>query len=86
MLATVGFLFQQVHHPLLPDEANPLKAVAALGLGPQLQILLAIGCIELATWDGTFSGKRRCRHSLCSSLCMRLHIRMAVLATSDSIL
>lgn len=58
MLATVGFVFQQFHHPLLPDISDPLKAVPALGLGPQLQVLLGIGAIELATWDGTFSGKR----------------------------
>jgi hypothetical protein len=58
MLAVVGYLFQKVHHPLLPDVENPLAAVSALGLGPQLQVLIGIGFIELATWDGTFSGSR----------------------------
>jgi hypothetical protein len=58
MLATVGFVVQQIHHPLLPEDANPLHAVGALGLGPQLQILIALEIVELTTWDGTFNGKR----------------------------
>lgn len=58
MLGAFGFVFQQFHHPLLPEISDPLKAVPALGLGPQLQVLFAIGAIELATWDGTFSGSR----------------------------
>jgi len=58
MLATVGWILQQVvPHGGYIEEANPLKAVTALGYGPNLQILFAIGCIELATWDKTFSGK-----------------------------
>jgi hypothetical protein len=55
MLATVGFVFQQYVH-ILTSEADPFKAVAALGLGPNLQILSFIGTIELATWDKTFKG------------------------------
>lgn len=31
-----------------------VEAVATLGLGPNLQVLFAIGCIELATWEKTF--------------------------------
>jgi hypothetical protein len=54
MLATVGFLFQQYVHILSP-EANPLKAISALGYGPNLQILSFIGVIELATWKQTFA-------------------------------
>lgn len=55
MMACLGFVFQQYVHVLTP-ESNPLKAVTALGLGPNLQILSFIGVIELATWDKTFSG------------------------------
>ena len=54
MLATVGFVFQQYVH-IVSSEADPLKAVSALGYGPNLQILFAIGCIELSTWDVTFT-------------------------------
>lgn len=54
MLATVGFVFQQYVH-IVSSEADPLKAVTALGYGPNLQILFAIGCIELSTWDATFT-------------------------------
>lgn len=53
-LACVGFVVQQYFHIVSP-EADPLKAVTALGYGPNLQILFAIGCIELATWDQTFT-------------------------------
>ena len=56
MLATVGLAFQQFGHFRSP-EANPLKAHVALGYGPNLQVLFAIGCIELATWKQTFEGK-----------------------------
>ena len=54
MLAVVGFLVQQQIHILTP-EADPIKAVSALGLGPNLQILSFIGTIELATWKKTYS-------------------------------
>ena len=54
MLATVGFVFQQYVH-IVSSESDPLKAVSALGYGPNLQILFAIGCIELSTWDVTFT-------------------------------
>eukprot|EP01041_Mallomonas_annulata_P011322 gene11322-23692_t len=37
-------------------ESNPLKAIAAVGMGPNLQILLGIGILELIAWDTTFSG------------------------------
>ena len=53
MLATVGFVFQQYVH-IVSSEADPLKAVSALGYGPNLQILSFIGVIELATWNKTF--------------------------------
>jgi hypothetical protein len=53
MLATVGFIFQQYVHIVSP-EADPIKAIAAVGFGPNLQILSAIGVVELATWDKTF--------------------------------
>ena len=53
MLATVGFVFQQYVH-ILSSEADPLKAITALGYGPNLQILSFIGVIELATWNKTF--------------------------------
>eukprot|EP00599_Poterioochromonas_sp_BG-1_P000857 CAMPEP_0173147530 /NCGR_PEP_ID=MMETSP1105-20130129/9188_1 /TAXON_ID=2985 /ORGANISM="Ochromonas sp., Strain BG-1" /LENGTH=186 /DNA_ID=CAMNT_0014062029 /DNA_START=114 /DNA_END=674 /DNA_ORIENTATION=- len=55
MLAVVGFLVQQNIH-ILNGEADPIKAVSALGLGPNLQILSFIGVIELATWQKTFFG------------------------------
>jgi len=55
MLATVGFVFQQYVHFASP-ESNPFKAITSLGYGPNLQVLFLIGCIELATWDKTFSG------------------------------
>lgn len=55
MLAVVGFIFQQYVHILTP-EANPFKAIGALGYGPNLQILSFIGVIELATWSKTFFG------------------------------
>ena len=45
-LATVGFIFQQYVH-VLNAEADPFKAVAALGLGPNLQILSFIGKYDL---------------------------------------
>eukprot|EP00596_Hydrurales_sp_CCMP1899_P009550 CAMPEP_0119042108 /NCGR_PEP_ID=MMETSP1177-20130426/14359_1 /TAXON_ID=2985 /ORGANISM="Ochromonas sp, Strain CCMP1899" /LENGTH=167 /DNA_ID=CAMNT_0007008653 /DNA_START=169 /DNA_END=672 /DNA_ORIENTATION=- len=54
MLATVGWVFQQYVH-FVSAETDPLKVVTALGYGPNLQILLAIGCVELATWDDTFT-------------------------------
>jgi hypothetical protein len=54
MLATVGFLFTQYIQIVTP-EADPLKAVAALGLSPNLQILGAIGTIELSTWEKQFN-------------------------------
>lgn len=54
MLATVGFVFQQYVH-IVSSESDPLKAVSALGYGPNLQVLFAIGCIELSTWDVTFT-------------------------------
>jgi len=53
MLAVVGFLVQQNVHFLSP-EADPIKAISALGLGVNLQILSFIGTIELATWNKTF--------------------------------
>lgn len=56
MLATVGYVVQQSFH-FASSEANPLKAVQALGFGPNLQVLFAIGCVELATWKATFDGK-----------------------------
>ena len=51
----MGFIFQQYVHILSP-EADPFKAVSALGYGPNLQILSFIGAIELATWQSTFFG------------------------------
>ena len=54
MLAAFGFIFQQYVHILTP-EADPIKAVSALGFGPNLQILSFIGTIELATWKKTYS-------------------------------
>ena len=53
MLATVGFVLQQYIH-IVSSEADPFKAIAALGYGPNLQILSFIGVIELATWNKTF--------------------------------
>ena len=55
MLAVVGFLVQQQLH-FLSSEADPIKAIASLGFGPNLQILSFIGVIELATWHKTFFG------------------------------
>mmetsp|Transcript_19321 Transcript_19321/g.19445 ORF Transcript_19321/g.19445 Transcript_19321/m.19445 type:complete len:200 (-) Transcript_19321:229-828(-) len=58
MLAVVGFILQQYIH--LPGEAytesNPIKAIATVGFVPNIQILLGIGCLELISWDKTFSG------------------------------
>jgi hypothetical protein len=56
MLAVVGFIIQQKFH-FLTSEADPFKAIAAVGYGPNLQILSFIGVIELATWDKTFKGE-----------------------------
>ena len=55
MLATVGFLAQQIIH-FRVDQPNPIQAISDVGLGPNLQILSFIGVIELATWQKTFSG------------------------------
>lgn len=55
MLATVGFVFQQ-YVTFANSEHDPLKAIAALGYGPNLQVLFGIGIIELATWKATFAG------------------------------
>ena len=54
MLASVGFLVQQKLH-ILTSEADPLRAVEAVGLGPNLQILSFIGVIELMTWDRAYN-------------------------------
>mmetsp|Transcript_6716 Transcript_6716/g.11289 ORF Transcript_6716/g.11289 Transcript_6716/m.11289 type:complete len:196 (-) Transcript_6716:1717-2304(-) len=54
MLATVGFLVQQVF-TVVSDQHDPIKATFELGYGPNLQVLSFIGCIELATWDKTFT-------------------------------
>eukprot|EP01031_Cornospumella_fuschlensis_P033558 gene33558-40597_t len=56
MLATVGFVFQQYVHIVAP-EADPIKAISALGTSVNLQILSFIGVLELATWKKTFDGK-----------------------------
>jgi hypothetical protein len=56
MLATVGFVLTQSIHLLTP-ESNPIKAISAIGYGPNLQILSFIGTIELATWRKTFDGE-----------------------------
>lgn len=61
MLATVGFVFQQYVHILSP-ESNPLKAISALGYGPNLQILFGIGVVELITWKKTFNGDKPGTH------------------------
>ena len=55
MLACVGFVFQQYVH-VVADEANPFKAIEAVGYMANIQIFSAIGAVELATWDKTFSG------------------------------
>lgn len=57
MLATVGFVFTQFIRFRPDGDANPLTSISTLGLGVNLQVLFAIGCVELATWDKTFSGK-----------------------------
>lgn len=57
MLGVVGFIVQQYVHIVNP-ESNPLKAIAALGYGPNLQILSFIGAIELATWDQTYTSDK----------------------------
>jgi len=38
----VGFVFQQYVH-IVSSEADPFKAIAALGYGPNLQVLSFIG-------------------------------------------
>lgn len=53
MLACVGFVLQQYIH-ILNGEADPIKAISAIGYGPNLQILSFIGVIELATWDKNY--------------------------------
>ena len=55
MLACVGFLVQQSVH-FVADEPNPFKAIEAVGYMSNVQIFSAIGAVELATWDKTFSG------------------------------
>lgn len=72
MLAVVGFIFQQYVHILTP-EADPFKAIGAVGLSPNLQILSFIGAIELATWEKTFSasttpGKDTAKHKRLQSV------------------
>ena len=56
-LAAAGFLFQEIL-PHIPgpgyDERNPLLASASVGLAPNIQILLAAGCVELATAANTY--------------------------------
>lgn len=57
MLAVVGFVVQQYIQIVQPSSSDPIKAISTLGYGPNLQVLFAIGCIELINWDKTFSGK-----------------------------
>lgn len=56
MLAVVGFIFQQYVH-IFNAEADPLKAVGAVGYAVNLQLLVGMGIIELATWEKTFHGQ-----------------------------
>jgi hypothetical protein len=55
MLATVGFIFQQYVHIVSP-ESNPLKAVGALGVGPNFQVFSFIAVLEFITWNKTYFG------------------------------
>jgi hypothetical protein len=56
-LAAAGFLVQELL-PHIPgpgyDERNPLLASASVGLAANIQILLFVGCIELATVANTY--------------------------------
>jgi hypothetical protein len=45
----IGWVFQQYVH-FVSAETDPLKVVTALGYGPNLQILLAIGCVEVQVY------------------------------------
>ena len=54
MLACVGFVVSQYVH-FLTGEVDPIKAIGAIGFGPNLQILSFIGTIELATWDKNYN-------------------------------
>ncbi|KAJ1460780.1 chlorophyll a/b-binding protein domain-containing protein [Pelagophyceae sp. CCMP2097] len=59
MLAVVGFIVEEFVH--LPgaayQEANPLKAISAVPVAANVQILLVAAVIELATIDKTYGDK-----------------------------
>ena len=67
MLATVGFVAQQSFHVI--GDADPFKTIDAVGYMANIQILGAIGLVELATWDKTFSGTNP---GACVRACVRL--------------
>lgn len=56
-LAAAGFLWQELL-PHLPgpgyDQSNPLAAPGSVGTAANMQILIFIGCIELATQANTY--------------------------------
>ncbi|EJK62427.1 hypothetical protein THAOC_16963 [Thalassiosira oceanica] len=62
MLAVTGMVWQE-YFPHLPGAAyatkDPWEAISSPGFGANIQILLAIGVVELINWDETFNGDSR---------------------------
>jgi len=62
MLAVTGMVWQE-YGPHLPGAAyattDPFEAISSVGFGSNIQILLAIGVLELANWEETFNGDSR---------------------------
>jgi len=62
MLAVTGMVWQE-YGPHLPGAAyattDPFEAISSVGFGSNFQTLLAIGVLELASWEETFNGESR---------------------------
>lgn len=62
MLAVTGMVWQEygVHLPGANyATTDPWEAISSVGFGPNFQILLGIGVLELMNWDETFNGDSR---------------------------
>ena len=82
MLATVGFVAQQSFHVI--GDADPFKAIDAVGYMANVQILGAVGLVELATWDKTFSSTNpgACMRA-CGSIILPVCLSVASLILSS---
>jgi len=62
MLAVLGMVWQE-YLPHLPGDAyatrDPFEAITSVGFGSNFQTFLAIGVIELTSWEETFNGESR---------------------------